>query len=43
MINGFYAAIHAVIISEIKGDGGKDGAELLEELKAAWTRYKKKS
>ncbi|HCK32284.1 MAG: hypothetical protein CMH32_02850 [Micavibrio sp.] len=43
MVNGFYAAIHAVIISEIKGDGGKDGAELLEELKAAWMRFKKKS
>lgn len=39
VINGFYTALRAIIISEIKGDGGKDGQELVKELESAWKRY----
>ena len=39
MINGFYTSLKAIIYSEIKGNGGTDGQELLTELKAAWQRY----
>lgn len=43
VLNGFYTAIRAVIISEIRGDGGKDGDELINELKSAWVRYRQKN
>lgn len=39
IINGFYTTLRAVIYGDIRGDGGKDGRELVSELNHALKRY----
>ncbi|GEM_PF-226574 len=39
IVDGFYTALRALVVGQVKGDGGKSGAELYDALNEACYRY----